>query len=205
MNWQKTTQQAWKDELVSGNYDVFGTLKFAEKKRVGAATAEKLWSAYWHKVDWVCFGQAASKGYGVERWCFEEWGEYDEKLHLHFVARAPFDTMAFCAVLNALWATSSKKAAPLHDNWITPIVDVQKAAGYTIKDTRRFSLGTAGLKCSHRNTRAPSSNPSHLPQQAKRIQKTIPIDTFEQAYLALNWQISKSQARIQRRNRQQAA
>lgn len=205
MNWQKTTQQAWRNELVSGNYDVFGTLKFAEKKRVGAATAEKLWRAYWHKVDWVCFGQAASNGYGVERWCFEERGEYDGNLHLHFVARAPFDTKTFCAVLNALWVTSSQKAAALKYNWITPIVNRQKAAGYTIKDTRLFSFGTAGINCSHRNKTTFINSNFHIQAQVKRIQNTITGDTFEQAYDALEEQILATQARIQRRNRRNAA
>ena len=152
MNWTRLTKEAWTDEIAKGDFDVFGTLKFIDGRKVSDDKATLLWGAYWHKIDRIVFGHAADKGLGVNRWCFDELGEYESNRHMHFVAQAPIDTELFCAVLNAVWEGFCVDAAALKFNEITPIRSKQDAGAYIVKETGSQNGRIAGLKCSHRNT-----------------------------------------------------
>jgi hypothetical protein len=152
MNWSKITHGAWADEIAKGSFDITGTLKFINGRKVAKEKAEQLLKAYWHRVDKMFFGSHTSAhGIGVERWCFIEFGECGKNLHLHFVAKSPCPPELFCCVLNALWTTFNADTAPLHKNWITPIQDHRRTADYVTKDTRHLRSDQAGLMCAHKN------------------------------------------------------
>ena len=152
MNWTRFTREAWISEIERGDFDVFGTLKFIDGRKVSEDKATQLWGAYWHKIDRIAFGPAADKRLGVNRLCFDELGEYESNRHLHFVAQVPIDTDVFCAVLNAVWEGFCVDAAALRFNEITPIRSKRDAGAYIVKETGSQNARFAGLNCSHRNT-----------------------------------------------------
>jgi hypothetical protein len=152
MNWTRLTKEAWTDEIANSDFDVVGTLKFTDGRKVSEDKAALLWGAYWHKIDRIVFGHAADKRWGVNRLCFDELGEYESNRHLHFVAQAPIDTELFCAVLNAVWEGFCADAAALRFNHVTPIRSKRDAGAYIVKETGNQNARFAGLKCSHRNT-----------------------------------------------------
>ena len=151
MNWTRLTKEAWTSEIAKGDFDVFGTLKFIDGRKVSEDTATLLWGAYWHKIDRIVFGRATDKRLGVNRLCFDELGECETNRHLHFVAQAPIDTDVFCAMLNAVWEGFCVDAAALRFNEITPIRSKRDAGAYIVKETGSQNARYAGLKCSHRN------------------------------------------------------
>ena len=66
-NWGKLAQKDWIYELADSGYNIAGTLKFYNGRTISKNKVAALLGAYWHKVDRTLFGQAANKGYGVER------------------------------------------------------------------------------------------------------------------------------------------
>ena len=101
--WDKKTPEKWADGLANGGYNIAGTLKFYNGRTIGKNNATALLGAYWHKVDRTLFGQAADNGYGVQRWCFTEYGSDGHNLHVHFIAKSPIAVRPCCAALNALF------------------------------------------------------------------------------------------------------
>lgn len=200
MDWKNKTHEAWTKELTSNIYDTIGVLKFDNGRFIAANEAQALLSAYWHKVDRMIYGQAAAKGYGIQRWCFSELGSDGRNLHLHFIAASPFHTPTFCAVLNALWVNFHSKTAHYRHNWITPIQDKTKAAAYTSKGTKLFIHDKIGLATSfqlHPNLATPNFN---VDAQAMRIANRLTDKQLEEALAELNRQITATTQRIIKKN-----
>lgn len=192
IDWVRTTHDAWIDELALGDYDIVGTLKFYNGRTIGTSNATALLGAYWHKVDRMLFGKAADNGYGVERWCFTEYGSCEKNLHIHFVACSPIATRPCCAVLNALWADMHRSTADVAHNWITPIQDKRAAIAYTTKGTRFQKTDLIGGKISHTNTQGTDLSEFDIEAQLRRIQNKISGPKLLQAYKAMEVQIVKT-------------
>ena len=43
MNWRNRVHTAWRQELMQGDYNTAGVLKFNKGTAVGASTAQQLW------------------------------------------------------------------------------------------------------------------------------------------------------------------
>lgn len=202
MNWSKITQAAWADAIANGDYDVTGTLKFINGRKVSRDKAERLLKAFWHRVDKLFFGSHATKhGIGVERWCFIEMGKCGDNLHLHFVVKSPCDPELFCCVLNAVWVKFNDDTAPLNKNWITPIQDQQRTAAYVTKETRHMRYDAAGLLCAHTNPQGFIYDKQGNSDQRTRILNRLTEQALEQAHKAYEHQLAQTQASIGRRNR----
>ena len=169
LNWKKLTHDGWSNELAHEHYDVTGTLKFNNGRRVGKSTASKLLTAYWHKMDKLFFGVDAKKRIGVERWVFAEYGELGDNLHFHFKANSPTEPIFFCAIANLLWSNLDNLTASAKYNEITPTIDAVKSARYVTKGTRHFYFDEIGFKASHRNIADIDIENYQNIQQAQRI------------------------------------
>ena len=199
IDWRSTTHEGWTDALADSGYDIFGTLKFYNGRTVGKNKATALLGAYWHKVDRTLFGQAADKGYGVERWCFTEYGSDRQNLHVHFIAKSPIAVRPCCAVLNALWANMDTTTADIAHNWITPIRDTRAAIGYATKDTRHLGIDFIGEKISHTNAAGIDLGTDYTEAQIKRIANKISNRHLTEAYKAMERQIVQTALRQQAR------
>jgi hypothetical protein len=72
---RKQERQALIDHLLAQDWNVFGTLKFANGRTIGRHSANKLLRSYWNKVDRVIYGKAAERqNMRVPRWCFAHEG-----------------------------------------------------------------------------------------------------------------------------------
>jgi hypothetical protein len=198
-NWGKITQDGWTDALADKGYDIAGTLKFYNGRTIGKNKATALLGAYWHKVDRMLFGKAADKGYGVERWCFTEYGSDEKNLHVHFIAKSPIAVRPCCAVLNALWANMDTTTADVAHNWITPIQDARAAIGYAAKDTRYLGTDFIGEKISHTNAAGIDTGTDYTEAQIKRIANRISQRHLTEAYEAMERQIVQTALRQQAR------
>lgn len=197
--WRRLTHAEWTKMIASGGYDTVGVLKFDNGRYIAPKLAHALYKAYWHKVDRTMFGTAADKGYGVTRWCFTELGSDGCNLHMHFAAVAPFDPMPFCAVLNALWADFHVRTAGCSHNWITPIQDSTRAAGYTSKSTKQGSDDTTGLAASFQPDLDLDHGTFNPEAQAQRISNRLTAHQLEQAYSELHRHISETERRLKLR------
>jgi hypothetical protein len=196
LNWKKLTHDGWANELSNKEYDVTGTLKFHNGRRIGKATANKLLTAYWHKLDRMFFGRQAKKGVGIERWVFGEYGELGDNLHYHFKAKSPTEPVFFCAVANTLWSNFDQQTASPKFNEITPTIDSKNSARYVTKSTKHFFFDEVGFKASHRNKRIINYKDFQTISQAKRIENQISIDEIRQAMCLVEDQIEQAKYRI---------
>lgn len=169
LNWKQLTHNAWSNELANLNYDVTGTLKFNDGRRIGKRTASKLLTAYWHRIDKLFFGHAAKKGVGVNRWVFAEYGELGDNLHFHFKAQAPCEPVFFCAIANLLWSSFDAQTASAKHNEITPTIDPLKSARYVSKGTKHFYFDELGFNASHRNQASINITNYQNKAQAQRV------------------------------------
>jgi len=201
MNWNKQIQKAWQQELTKGNYDTVGVLKFNRGTAIGNTTAETLYEAYWHKLDKVLFGSEAEKGVCVERWCFMERGKYGDNTHMHFVARAPFDTTLFCAVASALWVNFHRYTSAYGYSWITPIQCNDASSAYITKETWWLRDDMTGLKCSRPNSADKNYTKFDNPKQASRILNHIGIEELVRATEAVDRHVTKTTERRQLKQR----
>jgi hypothetical protein len=203
MNWNKQVQAAWQREIEQGSYDVVGVLKFNRGTAISSSTAETLHSAYWHKLDRMLFGRAADKGVCVERWCFVEGGEFGNNKHLHFVARAPFDTKLFCAVAAATWTNLHRYTSSYNYSWITPVQHQEGVSSYNSKETWWLRDDMAGVRCSRRTAPGTDYYTFENPAQAQRILSRIGEEELIKADEAVRRNsIKVSQSRQLRRARQ---
>ena len=199
MNWTRLTKEAWTNEISKSDFDVVGTLKFIDGRKVSDEKATLLWGAYWHKIDRLIFGNAAAKGLRVNRLCFDELGECETNRHLHFVAQAPIDTEMFCAMLNAVWEDFCFDAAALRLNHITPIRSKRNAAAYIVKEIGDHTFSISGLKCSHRNTDSLAYNGVSAAKVLNRLQNKVQHTKLTAALDVLRLQIDAGSKRSARR------
>ena len=141
---RKRERRALMDNLLERDWDVFGTLKFVNGRRIGRTSATKLLRSYWNRVDRVFFGHAAERqNMRVPRWCFAHEGSDSENFHVHFLLKSPIrDTDRTCTILNAIWAQHHAQTAPLAKNWITPVINRWDAANYVTREYWRLGSAT---------------------------------------------------------------
>jgi len=200
IDWRKKTHEGWTQEIVKTGYDVVGVLKFDNGRHMQAKEALALCKAYWHKVDRTVYGCAADSGYGVKRICFSELGKCGTNLHVHFVAISPFATKPFCAVLNAMWTGFNRRTADYRHNWITPIQQIEKAAAYTCKGTKKLGTDIIGQKITFQPDPNLRQDEFDIEAQIRRLNSRVSDYRLEQAYIELEKQIVETTARMNRRN-----
>jgi hypothetical protein len=200
LNWKKATHDGWARELAQENYDITGTLKFSDGRRVGKNTASKLLGAYWYRIDKLFFGHAAKKGIGVERWVFAEYGELGDNLHFHFKAKSPTEPVFFCAIANLLWSNFDPQTASAKYNEITPTIDPVKSARYVSKGTRHFYFDELGFKASHQNSKKIDIKGFQTQAQAQRILNRFSYEEISQAMELVTAQAAQAQRKIEIRH-----
>lgn len=205
LNWRKLTHDGWANELSNKDYDITGTLKFNNGRRIGKAAANKLLKAYWHKLDRIFFGSAAETGVGIERWVFAEYGELGDNLHYHFKAKAPTEPVFFCAVANIIWSGINQQTSAQRFSEITPTLDPNKSALYVTKGTKQFYFDEVGFSVSHQNKKPINIENFQTLEQAKRVLNQVSKDEIYQATNLVKDQIEQAQKRIQlRQNKSEA-
>ena len=141
---RKQERQALVQHLLAQDWNVFGTLKFANGRTIGRHSANKLLRSYWNKVDRVIYGKAAERqNMRVPRWCFAHEGADHENFHVHFVLPSPLqDTEHMCCLLNAVWVQHHAQTAPLAKNWIMPVQDRAAVTSYVTHEYWRIGSDT---------------------------------------------------------------
>ena len=141
---RKQERKALMQHLLEQDWDVFGTLKFVNVRRIGRTSATKLLRSFWNKSDRVFFGHAAERqNMRVPRWCFAHEGSDSENFHVHFLLKSPIrDTDRTCTILNAIWAQHHAQTAPLAKNWIPPVISRWEVANYVTREYWRMGADT---------------------------------------------------------------
>lgn len=201
MNWKKRTHAGWIAELEQPHYKIVGVLKFDNGRFVSASQALPLLQTFWHRVDRMLFGRAASKGLGVQRWCFTEFGACGDNLHQHFMCTAPIPTKPLCVILNAVWSNLHVRTAPYKQNWITPVNSSYKAAAYTSKGTKLGETDIISEQTSFQPVIADVQVNIEGTQVLTRVANKITGKQLSIATKALDWQIEQLAQRA--RTRQQ--
>jgi hypothetical protein len=198
---RKQERQALIDHLLAQDWNVFGTLKFANGRTIGRSNADKLLRSYWNRIDRMFFGKAAERqNMRVPRWCFAHEGSDSENFHVHFVMKSPLqDTNHMCCVLNAVWAQHHVQTAPLAKNWIMPVQDRAAVAGYVTHEYWRMGSDTISDKLSWQTEQLTPVGQKILSehytqQQAQRLSRAASPLWLRQAQKALDDQQARYEA-----------
>lgn len=198
---RKQERQALIDHLLAQDWNVFGTLKFANGRTIGRSNADKLLRSYWNRIDRMFFGKAAERqNMRVPRWCFAHEGSDSENFHVHFVMKSPLqDTNHMCCVLNAVWAQHHVQTAPLAKNWIMPVQDRAAVAGYVTHEYWRMGSDTISDKLSWQTEQLTPVGQKILSehytqQQAQRLSRAASPLWLRQAQKALDDQQARHEA-----------
>lgn len=191
-DWRRERQELM-DYLLEQDWDVFGTLKFVDGRRIGRDTAHKLLRSFWNRVDRVFFGHAAERqGVRVPRWCFAHEGSDSENFHIHFVLKSPIaDTEHVCCVFNAIWAQHHPQTAPLAKNWILPVISRASAVNYVTREYWRMGSATLLDDISWAKTSSADMAAYEGEKQALRINKAASSAWITAATAALRDQQSR--------------
>lgn len=198
--WQKAVKAAWQQDIARGDFDVTGTLNFIDGSKMSVKEVRKLLNAYWRSVDKLFYGHAASKGMGVKRWCFLEFGKSGTNLHMQFVARSPIDPELFCCILNIMWSSFRRETADMTRNHITRIISKRHAGSYNGKEERHFRDEDVGLICSHANPVGTANGTFDEEAQNTRICNRLTLETLEQAQQAYKAHMATALANFGRRH-----
>jgi hypothetical protein len=196
LNMRKRERADTIKRLLDAEWNVFGTLKFVDGRRIGSASAAKIIGSYWNRVDRVFFGRAAERQkVRVPRWCFAHTGWDSENLHIHFALLSPVpDHEQACTVLNALWSYHHRQTAPLEKNWITPVQDRVAVARYLTREYWRLGAASFLDQYSWSSTdTATIAQYQHL-TQARRIHHQIGSEALQQAQQAYQQHKANTQA-----------
>jgi len=187
---RKQERQALIDHLLAQDWNVFGTLKFANGRTIGRSNADKLLRSYWNRIDRMFFGKAAERqNMRVPRWCFAHEGSDSENYHVHFVLKAATpDTEQMCCVLNAVWAQHHAQTAPLAKNWIIPVQDLSAVASYVTHEYWRMGSDTLLDELCWDRTPVDTMAQYHHDQQANRLSRAVSPLWLRQAQQALDHQ-----------------
>jgi hypothetical protein len=194
---RKRERQALVQHLLAQDWDVFGTLKFANGRTIGRSSADKLLRSYWNRIDRMFFGKAAERqSVRVPRWCFAHEGSDHENFHVHFVVPSPLqNTEHMCCLLNAVWAQHHAQTAPLAKNWIMPAQDRAAVASYVTHEYWRMGSDTILDDLSWNTGLAINGhNNNYAQQQAQRLSRVASPLWLKQAQQALNTQKARYEA-----------
>ena len=181
------------DYLLEQDWDVFGTLKFVDGRRIGSSTADKLLRSYWNRIDRMFFGHAADrKGVRVPRWCFAHEGSDAENYHIHFLLKSPVDdTEHACCVLNAVWAQHHQQTGPMAKNWIMPVISLASSVNYVTREYWRMGSATLLDDISWAKTSSADMAAYEHETQTQRINKAASSAWITAATAALRDQQSQ--------------
>ena len=194
---RKQERQALIEHLLAQDWNVFGTLKFANGRTIGRETANTMLCSYWNKIDRVFFGKAAERqNMRVPRWCFAHEGSDSENYHIHFALQATIpDVDQMCCTLNAVWAQHHNQTAPLFKNWITPVIDRTAVASYLTREYWRLGSHTFLDAISWDDQKAVNVfKEYHHLKQANRLSRAASPLWLKQAHQALDHQKAAYQA-----------
>jgi hypothetical protein len=198
---RKQERQALIEQLLTQDWDVFGTLKFVNGRTISRKTANKLLRSYWNKIDRVFFGKAAERqNMRLPRWCFAHEGSDSENFHVHFVMKnALNNTESMCCLLNAIWVQHHAQTAPLAKNWIMPVQDRATVASYVTHEYWRIGSDTIldelswTAEQSHRLIDH-TLYEYYTQQLTQRIRRAASLLWLRQAQQALNTQQARYEA-----------
>ncbi len=193
---RKKERRAMIDHLLEQEWNIFGTLKFVDGRRIGPKSRDLLLRSYWNKVDRVFFGRAAERQrVRVARWCFAHTGSDSDNFHVHFVLRAPLRNVEHtCMLLNAVWVQHHYQTAPLAKNWITPVQDRRAVAEYLTREYWRLGSATYLDHISWNHTDASRVAEFRHDAQAQRISRAASPYWLRQARQAFEAHMEKTKA-----------
>lgn len=190
-DWRRERQELMA-HLLEQDWNVFGTLKFVDGRRIGRDTTHKLLRSYWNRVDRVFFGHAADRhSIRVPRWCFAHEGSDTDNFHVHFVLKSPIgDTDHTCTVLNAIWAQHHQQTGPIEKNWVTPVISRWSTVNYVTREYWRLGSATLLDDISWDVTNSVEMAKYEQDAQRHRIQRAASPIWLRQARQALTNQLA---------------
>ena len=189
----KREQRELKRHLLAQQWNVFGTLKFANGRTIGQNTADLLLRSYWNRIDRMFFGRAAERQrMRVPRWCFAHEGSDSENFHVHFALLSPLaDVEHSCAVLNAVWTQHHPQTAAVEKNWIMPVASRSSVVNYLTREYWRMGSVTLLDHISSLSTDPAEMAKFAHDAQAKRIAAAVDPEALRAAKGAFLAQIDK--------------
>jgi hypothetical protein len=178
-------QRELRNYLLQRDWDVFGTLKFQNKRLISGKRAHRELLHFWNRLDRVVYGKAAEVGCRVQRWCFAHIGSHNDNYHLHFVARAPIDPGEFAALANTLWTKQCSASANLKENWITPVIYPDRIAWYVTKETWKIGADSFDANLSADTGVTYQMNTERALAQEQRIARAMTANERQAAKDAL--------------------
>lgn len=193
---RKKERRAMINHLLEQQWNIFGTLKFVDGRRIGRESRDLLLRSYWNKIDHILFGRAAERQrVRVPRWCFAHTGADSDNFHVHYALSAPLrDVEQTCMLLNAVWAQYHYQTGPLAKNWVTPVQDRRAVAEYLTREYWRLGSATFLDHISWDQTPASRMAEFRHEAQAQRISRAASLYWLRQAQQAYEAHMANTKA-----------
>ena len=112
---------AWSDWANCHDWNIFGTITFADGSRISHENATRKWSRFLNEVDITLFGQGKKIQKRMNRYVFAHMGANGDNIHCHFLAQIDGDLKSTCIMLNDIWSKDAQKAQPWKQYNASPI------------------------------------------------------------------------------------
>lgn len=191
-------REGWADWATSFEWNICGTLTFSVNQKPSLAEAQRYWSAFWHKIDRLCYGRSCKNRYHVPRFVYTHEGHGGDNPHIHFLAFTPCDPREFCILLNAIWADmKSAGAAVPHQNEILPVRSKIAASRYLQHEDIGYDMSGFNEALTH----LPHVHSEWREDALERLASEATSENVQSAIAAYDQHVERAELRHRRRNR----
>ena len=184
--------------IASKGYTVCGALNFAPNRKPSIQEAHKICKKFLNILDRKTYGH--SPRFGVERTVCFQLGKDDYHPHFHFLASPPFEPEAFCVLSNALWSGLAPNTAPPVLNEITPVISIDDATHYLLREYWCLGEQTFCDDLTHSNPEWAQPVAPH-PDARARLQDAVSGVWFDRAQAAYPKHVIAAHERFERRHK----
>lgn len=187
----------WADWVSSFEWNICGTLTFAVNQKPSLDEAQRYWSAFWHKMDQLCYGRSSKNRYHIPRFVYTHQGNGGDNPHIHFLAFTPSDPREFCILLNAIWAgmTNAGAAVP-HQNEILPVWSKRAASLYLQHEDIGYDMSGFNEAL----TQLPQVHSEWRCDALERLASEATSENVQAAVAAYDMHLERAELRHRRRN-----
>lgn len=143
MEYNYRAWQAQIDGLLTKDWDIFATLKFADGYRVKHRTAHQVLRTAWNMMDRTYFGRlGVERGVRIQRYGVLHMGKSGKNLHFHCVAKSIGGAVFFSEMLQATWCNLFSETGALEQCKVTQVLDRAAVSTYMYHELPKLGTRT---------------------------------------------------------------
>ncbi len=143
MEYDYRAWQAQIDGLLTKDWDVFATLKFADGFQLKPKAAHQILRTTWNMMDRTFFGRlGVERGVRIQRYGVLHMGKSGKNMHFHCVAQSVGGCTQFCDLLRATWCNGFAETGELEHCKVTQVLDRAAVSTYMYHELPKLGTRT---------------------------------------------------------------